>query len=126
MTANATRKGLIQLIQNTGTDLTYVSVGTGTYSTDTGRVERSQPQTYPFRAAVTDYMEDLLPNSTRVSGQRKILVSNSGPFALSGVVPKRGDRITGLVAPIEVEAVKDLVMSGINLGWILYCVGGSR
>lgn len=121
MSASALRRGLRQLIDNTGTLVTFVFRAEGVYSTETGSVVRGADVLLTTKAAVTDYTDEVLSGSGDTLGQRKLLLSSE----LCTTPPKRGDRVQGLGGEIEVMKVKDLIMSGVPLGWIVMC-GGAR
>jgi len=117
--AASLRRGVRDLIQNTGTDITLVSRAPGTYDTATGRVTRPTPTETPTRASVTDYMDEIVSGTADARATRKLLVSAE----LCAVEPQKGDHIDGLDGTAVVLKKKDLVMSGVFLGWILYCGG---
>lgn len=119
MNAASLRRGVRDLIQNTGTDITLVSRAPGTYDTSTGKITRPTPTETPTRASVTDYMDEIVPGAGTPKATRKLLLSAE----LCAVEPQKGDHIEGLDGTAVVLKKKDLVMSGVFLGWILYCGG---
>lgn len=121
MNAAGLRRGLRDLIQNTGTDVVLVSRAAGTYSTATGRIDRPAPTETSTRVAVTDYTDEILSGTANAQSQRKLLVAAE----LCPVEPEKGDHVTGLGGTAIVMGKKDLVMNGVFLGWILYCGGAS-
>jgi hypothetical protein len=121
MNAAGLRRGLRDLIQNTGTDVVLVSRAAGTYSTETGSITRPTPVQTPTRVAVTDFMDEITSGTNTALATRKLLVS----AGLCAVTPQKGDHVTGLDGTAIVLRKKDLVMSGVFLGWILYCGGGA-
>lgn len=110
------------LIDEFGVPLTFTSVGTPTYDTDTGSVTTTDTdatvQGYFYNYKISDMTS---PNVSL--GDRKLVIY---PFDTSGVsieTPKKGDTISGVDDLVYIKSIMT-IRNGSSV--VMYCLGVSE
>lgn len=102
-------EGVLQLMQDFGSDLTLSRAGVAIYNPTTGTVTNGTPSSFTARGVFIEYREDNIDGTLVKRGDRKLLLAASGATG----TPAVNDIVNGL----KVLDVRTIAPNGVPIGW---------